>query len=111
MPALSKKAPYDAITQFEPIGLIGSAGMTLVTKPNMPEKNLKEFVSYLQANKAKVSYGSAGIGSMSHYGCVMFPSSIGVDVTHVPYRGTAPAMTDLMGGQIDFLCDQPTGTA
>jgi tripartite-type tricarboxylate transporter receptor subunit TctC len=111
VPALSKKPPYDAITQFEPIGLIGSAGMTLVTRPNMPAKNLKEFVSYLQANKDKVNYGSAGIGSMAHYGCVMFLSSIGVDVTHVPYRGVAPAMTDLMGGQIDFMCDQPTGTA
>jgi tripartite-type tricarboxylate transporter receptor subunit TctC len=111
VPALSKKPPYDAIAQFDPIGLVGSAGMTLVTRPNMPAKNLKEFVSYLQANKGKANYGSAGIGSMAHYGCVMFLSSIGVDVTHVPYRGTAPAMTDLMGGQIDFVCDQPTGTA
>ncbi len=111
VPALSKKPPYDAIAQFEPIGLIGSAGMTLVVKPNTPAKNLKEFVTYLQTNKAKVSYGSAGIGSMSHYGCVMFLSSVGLDITHVPYRGTAPALTDLMGGQIDFLCDQPTGTA
>jgi tripartite-type tricarboxylate transporter receptor subunit TctC len=111
VPALSKKPPYDAIAQFEPIGLIGSAGMTLVTRPNMPAKNLKEFVSYLQANKDKANYGSAGIGSMAHYGCVMFLSSIGVDVTHIPYRGVAPAMTDLMGGQIDFMCDQPTGTA
>lgn len=111
VPALSKKPPYDAITQFEPVGLIGSSGMTLVAKPNIPAKNLKEFVSYLQANKGKVNYGSAGIGSQSHYGCVMFLSSIGVDVTHVPYRGVAPAMTDLMGGQIDFMCDQPSGTA
>jgi tripartite-type tricarboxylate transporter receptor subunit TctC len=111
VPALSKKPPYDAIAQFEPIGLIGSAGMTLIARPNMPAKSLKEFVSYLQANKSKVNYGSAGIGSMAHYGCVMFLSSVGVDATHVPYRGTAPAMTDLMGGQIDFMCDQPTGTA
>jgi tripartite-type tricarboxylate transporter receptor subunit TctC len=111
VPALSKKAPYDPITQFEPIGLIASSGMTLVTKPTMPAKNLKEFVSYLKANKDKVNYGSAGVGSLSHYGCVMFLSSIGVNATHVPYRGVAPALTDLMGGQIDFMCDQPSTTA
>jgi tripartite-type tricarboxylate transporter receptor subunit TctC len=111
VPALSKKPPYDAIAQFEPIGLIASSGMTLVTKPTMPAKNLKELVNYLRANKDKVSYGSAGVGSLSHYGCVMFLSSIGVNATHVPYRGVAPALTDLMGGQIDFMCDQPSTTA
>jgi tripartite-type tricarboxylate transporter receptor subunit TctC len=110
VPALSKKAPYDAIANFEPIGMIGSAPMTVVTKPGLPTKNIAEFAKYLQANKDKVSYGSAGIGSMAHYGCIMFLSSLKIDVTHVPYRGTAPAMTDLMGGQIDFLCDQPTAT-
>jgi tripartite-type tricarboxylate transporter receptor subunit TctC len=111
VPAMSKKPPYDPIAQFDPVGLIGSAGMVLVAKPTMPAKNLKEFVDYLKANKDKVNYGSAGIGSMSHYGCIMFLSAAGVDVAHVPYRGAAPALNDLMGGQIDFLCDQPTGTA
>jgi tripartite-type tricarboxylate transporter receptor subunit TctC len=110
VPALSKKAPYDAIANFEPIGMIGSAPMTVITKPGIPAKNIAEFAKYLQANKDKVSYGSAGVGSMAHYGCVMFLSSLKIDVTHVPYRGTAPAITDLMGGQIDFVCDQPTAT-
>jgi tripartite-type tricarboxylate transporter receptor subunit TctC len=110
VPALSKKAPYDAVANFEPIGMIGSAPMTVITKPGIPAKNLTEFAKYLQTNKDKVSYGSAGVGSMAHYGCVMFLSALKVDVTHVPYRGTAPAITDLMGGQIDFVCDQPTAT-
>jgi tripartite-type tricarboxylate transporter receptor subunit TctC len=110
VPALSKKAPYDPIANFEPIGMIGSAPMTVITKPGIPAKNLTEFAKYLQVNKDKVSYGSAGIGSMAHYGCIMFLSSLKVDVTHVPYRGTAPAINDLMGGQIDFVCDQPTAT-
>jgi tripartite-type tricarboxylate transporter receptor subunit TctC len=110
VPALSKKAPYDAIANFEPVGMIGSAPMTVITKPGIPAKNIAEFAKYLQANKDKVSYGSAGVGSMAHYGCVMFLSSLKIDVTHVPYRGTAPAITDLMGGQIDFVCDQPTAT-
>jgi tripartite-type tricarboxylate transporter receptor subunit TctC len=108
VPAISKKAPYDPVADFAPVGLIGSSPMMLVTRPNFPAKNIKEFVAYLEANKGKVSYGSAGIGSQAHYGCVMLLSALKQDVTHVPYRGVAPAMTDLMGGQIDFLCDQPS---
>jgi tripartite-type tricarboxylate transporter receptor subunit TctC len=109
VPAMSRKAPYDPITQFEPVGLVGSAPIMLVTKPGLKFKDLKEFAAYAKANKDKFSYGSAGIGSQSHYGCIMLLSSIGVDALHVPYRGVAPAYTDLMGGQIDFMCDQPTG--
>jgi tripartite-type tricarboxylate transporter receptor subunit TctC len=106
--ALFKKAPYDPIADFEPIGLAGSAPLILVAKTALPPNNLKEFISYAQANKATLSYGSAGIGSISHYGCIMMLSALKLDITHVPYRGVAPAMNDLMGGQIDFMCDQTT---
>jgi tripartite-type tricarboxylate transporter receptor subunit TctC len=110
VPAISKKPPYDPTANFEPIGLVGSAPITLIAKTGLPVKNLTEFASYIKANPGKLSYGSAGIGSQSHYGCVMLLSSLKAEATHVPYRGVAPAMTDLMGGQIDFMCDQPTAT-
>lgn len=106
--ALFKKLPYDPITDFEPVGLAGSAPLILVARAGLPANNLKEFVAYAQANKAKLSYGSAGVGSISHFGCVMLLAAVGLDITHVPYRGVAPAMNDLMGGQIDFMCDQTT---
>jgi tripartite-type tricarboxylate transporter receptor subunit TctC len=106
--ALFTKLPYDPIADFEPIGMVGSAALILVAKAGLPAGNLKEFIAYAQANKARLSYGSAGVGSISHYGCVMMLSALKVDVTHVPYRGVAPAMNDLMGGQIDFMCDQTT---
>jgi tripartite-type tricarboxylate transporter receptor subunit TctC len=96
------------VRDFEPVGLAGTAPMILVTRPDLPAGNLKEFVAYLQAHKGKLSYGSAGVGSISHFGCIMLLSALQVDVTHVPYRGVAPAMNDLMGGQVDFMCDQTT---
>lgn len=108
VPALSKKPPYDSVTQFEPIGLVGSAPMLLIARNNLPANNMKEFAAWLKANPGKANYGSAGIGSQAHYGCVMALSALGEDVTHVPYRGLAPALTDLIAGQIDFVCDQPT---
>ncbi len=106
--ALFKKLPYDPIADFEPIGMAGSAALILVAKSALPVNDLKEFITYAQANKAKMSYGSAGVGSISHYGCVMMLSALKIDITHVPYRGVAPAMNDLMGGQTDFMCDQTT---
>ena len=74
----------------------------------MPAANLPEFVAWLKQNPGRASYGSAGVGSISHFGCVMLLSALKQDVTHAPYRGVAPAMNDLMGGQIDFMCDQTT---
>ena len=106
--ALYKKLPYDPVTDFEPIGLAGTAPMILVARPDLPASDLREFVAYLQVHKGKLSYGSAGVGSISHFGCIMLLSALQVDVTHVPYRGVAPAMNDLMGGQVDFMCDQTT---
>ncbi len=106
--ALYKKLPYDPVADFEPLGLAGTAPMILVARANLPANNLQEFVAWLKANPGKASYASAGMGSISHFGCVMLLSALKIDVTHAPYRGVAPAMNDLMGGQVDFMCDQPT---
>lgn len=106
--ALFDHLPYDPIADFIPIGLAGSAPTMLVAKPGLPVSNLKEFVAYVSANHAKMTYGSAGVGSISHYACVVLLSSLKLNVAHVPYRGVAPAMNDLMGGHIDFMCDQTT---
>lgn len=106
--AVYRKLPYDPIADFEPVAMLGSAPMVLLVNSNVPAKDLREFSSYLQANKDKVSYGSAGVGSISHFGCVLLLSAMKNDVVHVPYRGVGPALTDLMGGQIKFMCDQTT---
>jgi tripartite-type tricarboxylate transporter receptor subunit TctC len=106
--ALFKKLPYDPLTGFEPIGLAGTAPLLLVAKAALPGSNLKEFIAYAEKNKADMTYGSAGVGSISHYGCVVLLSALKLNITHVPYRGVAPAMNDLMGGHIDFMCDQTT---
>jgi tripartite-type tricarboxylate transporter receptor subunit TctC len=106
--ALFKKLPYDPVADFEPIGLAGTAPTLLVAKTALPVSNLKEFVAYAEANKAAMTYGSAGVGSISHYACVILLSTLKLNVTHASYRGVAPAMNDLMGGHIDFMCDQST---
>lgn len=106
--ALFKKLPYDPLTGFEPIGLAGTAPLLLVAKAGLPVSNLKEFIAYAEQNKAGMTYGSAGVGSISHYACVVLLSALKLNITHVPYRGVAPAMNDLMGGHIDFMCDQTT---
>jgi len=85
--------------------------MTLITRPTMPAKNFKELRDWLNANKGKINLGNAGIGSASHLCGLMFQNAIQVDMTTIPYKGTAPAMTDLIGGQIDLLCDQTTNTS
>lgn len=106
--ALYKKLAYDPVADFAPIGPAGAAPLLLLARADLPAGNLREFVAWAAKNKEKASYGSAGVGSISHYGCVLLLSSIGQNVTHVPYKGVAPAMNDLMGGQTDFLCDQTT---
>ena len=106
--ALYKKLPYDPIADFQPVGLAGSAPMLLVARADLPASSLHDFVAWLARDPKKVSYASAGVGSISHFGCVMLLSALKRDVTHVPYRGVAPAINDLMGGQVDFMCDQTT---
>jgi len=108
--ALYKKLPYDPLADFEPIGPAGSAALVLVARQTLPAQTLPEFIAWLKKDSKKATYGSAGVGSISHFGCVMLLSALKQEVTHVPYRGVAPAMNDLMGGQVDFMCDQTTTT-
>lgn len=106
--ALYKKLPYDPISDFDPIGPVGTAPVILVARSTLPVADLAEFVTYAQANLAKMTFGSAGVGSISHLSCITLLSSLKLNVTHVPYRGVAPAMNDLIGGHTDFMCDQST---
>jgi len=109
-PALYRKLPYNPLEDFEHIGLINEVPMTLVAKKDFPAKDLKDLIAYLKANKDKVNYANAGLGAASHLCGMLFMSAIQTDVTTVPYSGTAPAMNDLLGGQVDFMCDQTTNT-
>jgi tripartite-type tricarboxylate transporter receptor subunit TctC len=109
-PALYRKLPYDPINDFEPIGLINEVPMTLVAKKDFPPKDLKELISYVKANKDKVNLANAGLGAASHLCGMLFMAAIQTELTTVPYNGTAPAMNDLLGGQVDLMCDQTTNT-
>jgi tripartite-type tricarboxylate transporter receptor subunit TctC len=102
---LYKKPLYDAATDFTPVALIAETPIALIVRKDLPVSNMKEFVEYAKANQGKMSYGSAGTGSATHLGCVVLNYAIGVNITHVPYRGTGPAMQDMMGGRIDYMCD------
>jgi tripartite-type tricarboxylate transporter receptor subunit TctC len=102
---LYKQPLYDAASDFTPVALIAETPIALITRKTLPPNNLQEFVAYAKANQAKMQYGSAGAGSATHLGCVVLNYVIGVNITHVPYRGTGPAMQDLSGGRIDYLCD------
>jgi tripartite-type tricarboxylate transporter receptor subunit TctC len=106
--ALFKRLPYDPAADFEPVGLAGMASTLLVAKLDLPVSNLQDFATFARANREKLTYGSAGVGSISHYACVLLLSNLKLNITHVPYRGVAPAMNDLMGGHVDFMCDQTT---
>lgn len=109
-PALYRQLRFNPLTDFEYIGLINDVPMTLVARQNFPAKDFKEFLAYIKANKAKVSYANAGIGAASHLCGMLFMSAIETDLLTVPYKGTAPAMNDLLGGTVDFMCDQTTNT-
>lgn len=109
-PSLYRKLPYDPIRDFEPIGLINDGAMTLVAKKDFPAKNLKELLTHVKANKDKVNLANAGVGSASHLCGILFMSAIQTEFTTIPYKGTGPAMNDLLGGQVDFMCDQTTNT-
>jgi tripartite-type tricarboxylate transporter receptor subunit TctC len=109
-PALYRKLTYNAIDSFEPIGLVTDVPMTIVARKDFPAKDFKELLAYVKANKEKVTYANAGVGSASHLCGMLFMTAIGTDLTTVPYKGTGPAMNDLLGGQVDFMCDQTTNT-
>jgi putative tricarboxylic transport membrane protein len=109
-PALYRQLRFDPLKDFDYIGLINDVPMTLIGKPGLPAKDFKEFLAYIKANKDKVSYANAGIGAASHLCGMLFMSAIQTDFLTVPYKGTGPAMNDLLGGQVDFMCDQTTNT-
>lgn len=102
---LYKHPAYNAATDFTPVALIAETPIVLIVRKDLAVNNLREFIAYAKANQEKMSYGSAGAGSATHLACVVVNSVIGTDITHIPYRGTGPAMQDLLGGRIDFLCD------
>jgi len=102
---LYKTPAYNAATDFTPVALVAETPIVLIVRKDLPVNNLKEFIAYAKANQATMQYGSAGAGSATHLACVVVNSVIGTDITHIPYRGTGPAMQDLLGGRIDFLCD------
>ena len=110
-PALYRKLTYDPIGDFEPVGLINDGAMAVVARKDFPAKNLKEFVDYVKANKGKINLANAGVGSASHLCGMLFQSALNTEFTTVPYKGTGPAMNDLLGGQVDFMCDQTTNNA
>ncbi|WP_428682150.1 tripartite tricarboxylate transporter substrate-binding protein [Reyranella sp.] len=104
--ALYKTLPYDSQKDLEPVGLGGTNPMVLVTKKDLPAKNFKEFEAYVKANQKKAQYGMAGIGAASHLGGLMLNSMMKVDVLEIPYKGTGPALNDLVSGQFDYMVDQ-----
>ena len=102
---LSKKPMYDAIAEFAPVAAFVENSAVLLVRKDFPATTLGEFSAQLRANGAKLQFASAGAGSASHVVCVLLNNAIGVEITHIPYRGTAPAMQDLIGGRVDYLCD------
>ncbi len=104
--ALYKTLPYDSQKDLEPVGLGGTNPMVLVVKKDLPAKNFQEFLAYVKANQKKAQYGMAGIGAASHLGGLMLNSMMKVDVLEIPYKGTGPALNDLVSGQFDYMVDQ-----
>ena len=110
-PALYRKMQFDPLKDFEYVGLIIDVPMTLIAKKSLPVNNLKQLVFYAKANPGKLNLANAGVGSASHLCGLLFQSAIETDLITVPYGGTAPAMTDLRGGNVDIMCDQITSTS
>lgn len=102
---LYKKPPYDAVTEFAPVSLVYHGLFLLLARKDLPVSTLAEFTAYAKANQDTMQFGSAGAGSISHMACVLLNLSMGTKTTHVPYRGNAPAMQDLIAGRLDFMCD------
>jgi tripartite-type tricarboxylate transporter receptor subunit TctC len=109
-PALYRSLPFNPLTDFEHVGQVVDVPMTFVAKKDLPPNDLKSLVDYMKKNKDKVTLANAGVGAASHLCGLLFLSTIQADVTTVPYKGTAPAMNDLLGGQVDVMCDQTTNT-
>lgn len=110
IPSLYRKLPFNVENDFEYLGIINDVPMTLIGKPALPANNYKELTAWIAANKGKVNLANAGVGSASHLCGLMFQSALKTEMTSVPYKGAAPAIADLMGNQVDLLCDQTTNT-
>lgn len=108
--ALYDKLPYDPMTNFEYIGQVADVPMVLLGKKDLPANNFKELEAYIKANGSKVTMANAGPGAVSQLCGLLFQSRLGIKLTNIPYKGTGPALTDLLGGQVDLLCDQTTQT-
>ncbi len=111
MPGLVRNMPFNDENDFEYLGMINDVPMTVVARSSLEANNFKDLVTWINQNKGKINIGNAGIGSASHLCGLLLQNALKVDMTTVPYKGTAPAMTDLMGGQIDLMCDQTTNTS
>jgi tripartite-type tricarboxylate transporter receptor subunit TctC len=109
-PALYRNMPYKTLDDFEYLGMINEVPMTLIGRSTLPANNFAELAKWLEANKGKINLANAGLGAASHLCGLLFQQSVKIDMTTIPYKGTAPAMTDLLGGQVDLMCDQTTNT-
>jgi tripartite-type tricarboxylate transporter receptor subunit TctC len=109
-PALYDNLKYDAVNDFDPLGRITDVPMTIVSKTAVPAKTIKELLDWIRAEPAKITYGHAGVGSASHLCWLVLMKELGVRMEGIAYRGTGPAMNDLVSGQFDVMCDQTTGT-
>jgi tripartite-type tricarboxylate transporter receptor subunit TctC len=110
--SLYKTPLYNSLTDFTPVGLASESPRILITRKNLPAQNLQDFIAYVKANQSKMQFGSAGVGSGTHLPCVLLNMAMGVNVTHVPYRGEGPVQQDLIGGRIDYMCSTiQTGAA
>ena len=109
-PALYRNMPYKTLEDFEYLGMINEVPMTLIGRSTLPANNYAELVKWMEANKGKINLANAGLGAASHLCGLLLQSSLKIDMQTIPYKGTAPAMTDLLGGQVDIMCDQTTNT-
>ncbi|EHR69948.1 hypothetical protein BurJ1DRAFT_1075 [Burkholderiales bacterium JOSHI_001] len=110
-PALYRTLSYKTLDDFEYLGMVNEVPMTLIGRPTLPANNYAELAKWIDANKGKINLANAGLGAASHLCGLLFQQAVKVDMTTVPYKGTGPAMTDLLGGQVDLMCDQTTNTS
>ncbi len=110
-PALYRNLSYKTLDDFEYLGMINEVPMTVIGKPSLPANNYADLTKWMAANKGKINLANAGIGAASHLCGLLFQQAVKVEMTTVPYKGTGPAMTDLLGGQVDIMCDQTTNTS
>ena len=103
--SLYRRPLYSAVADFTPVGLVSESPRILLARKDLPVSNLQQFIAYARANQGTMQFGSAGVGSGTHLPCVLLNLTLGINITHVPYRGAGPVMQDLIGGRIDYMCD------